>query len=214
MLERDGAEPARKYTFQESSIPGVVRQRLPLAEIDAAQEEVKIKSNSYRHLFSFYTRPTEELVWRCQTLYLTLYGVETGSGDMAVPKLFYFPNSGSGQLKYLRSRVRPRNWTQSSSMDDMSYSAAFAVLQLGREELKELQLKVITAFVAGLDVFAVLPTGYGKNLCYACLPLLFDHLYQLEDLQRSIVIVVTPLAAIIRPGKSSLVSLFYAIIPP
>ena len=38
--------------------------------------------------------------------------------------------------------------------------------------------------------------GYGKSLCYACLPLLFDHLYQLEDSQRSIVIVVTPLTAI------------------
>ena len=85
--------------------------------------------------------------------------------------------------------------------------------QLGWEKLKELQLKVITAFVASQDIFAVLSTGYGKSLCYACLPLLFDHLYQLEDSQRSIVIVVTPspLTAITRPGKSSLVSLFYAI---
>ena len=85
------------------------------------------------------------------------------------------------------------------------------MLQLGWEKLKELQLKVITALVAGQDIFAVLPTGYGNSLCYACLPLLFDHLYQLEDSQRSIVIVVMPLTAIIRPGKSSLVSLFYAI---
>ena len=83
--------------------------------------------------------------------------------------------------------------------------------QLGWEKSKELKLKVITVFVAGQDVFAVLPTGYGKSLCYACLPLLFDHLYQLEDSQRSIVIVVTPLTAITRIGKSSLVSLFYAI---
>ena len=94
-------------------------------------------------------------------------------------------------------------------MDDIRDSAAFAVSQLGWKKLKELQLKVITAFVASQDVFAVIPTGYGKSLCYACLPLLFDHLYQLEDSQRSIVIVVTPLIAII--GKSSLVSLFYAI---
>ena len=35
-----------------------------------------------------------------------------------------------------------------------------------------------------------------------------DHLYQLEDSQRSIVIFVMPLTAI---GKSRLVSLFYAI---
>ena len=144
-----------------------------------------------------------ELVWRSQTLYQTLYRVEKGSGDMAVPKLFYFPNSGSGQLKYLRSRVRPRNWAQCSSMDDIRDSAAFfTVSQLGWEKLKELQLKVITAIVASLDVFAVLPTGYGKSLCYASLPLLFDHLYQLKDSQSSIVIVVTPLTAIMEDQVS------------
>ena len=36
------------------------------------------------------------------------------------------------------------------------------------DSLKELQLKVITSFLAGNDVFAVLPMGYGKSLCYAC----------------------------------------------
>ena len=74
---------------------------------------------------------------------------------MAAPKLFCFPNSGSGQLKYLRSRVRPRNRTQGSRMDDIRDSAAFAESPLGWEMLKELQLKFITAFVAGQDVFAV-----------------------------------------------------------
>ena len=106
------------------------------------------------------------------------------------------------------ARVRPHNWTLGSSMDDMRF-CCFHVSQLGWEKLKELQLNVVTAFVAGQDVFAVLPTGYGKSLCFACLQLLFDHLYQLEDSQGSIVIVVTPLTAIIRPGKSSLVSLFF-----
>ena len=66
-------------------------------------------------------------------------------------------------------------------------------------------MKVITALIAGQDIFVVLLIGYGKGLCYVCLPLLFDHLYQLEDSQRSIVIVVTPLTTIIRPGKSNLV---------
>ena len=31
-------------------------------------------------------------------------------------------------------------------------------------------------FVNGRDVYAALPTGYGKTLCYACLPLIFDEL--------------------------------------
>ena len=81
-------------------------------------------------------------VWRSQTLYQTLYRVEKGSGGMAVPKLFYFPNSGSGQLKYFRTRVHPHNWAQGSNMDDIRDSAAIAVSKLGWEKLKELQLNL------------------------------------------------------------------------
>ena len=62
--------------------------------------------------------------------------------------------------------------------------------------LKSLQLKVILPFFAGKDVFAILPTGYGKSLCYAILQLLFDHLYGLQGDSASIVTVVTPLTAI------------------
>ena len=35
---------------------------------------------------------------------------------------------------------------------------------------------VVEAFVKGRDVFAVLPTGYGKSLCIGCLLLVFDKL--------------------------------------
>ena len=50
------------------------------------------------------------------------------------------------------------------------------IQKLGYLQLKPEQLKVIMEFVNGRDVFAVLPTGYGKTLCYACLPLIFDEL--------------------------------------
>ena len=38
-------------------------------------------------------------------------------------------------------------------------------------EIKNLQLEVVLAIATGQDVFGVLPTGYGKSLCYACLPI-------------------------------------------
>ena len=47
-------------------------------------------------------------------------------------------------------------------------------LSLGYPSLKEEQQKVIVKFVQGEDVFAVLPTGFGKSLCYVCLPGVFD----------------------------------------
>ena len=44
-----------------------------------------------------------------------------------------------------------------------------------------LQRRVIVSFVNGNDVFAILPTGYGKSLCLACLPLVFDILFNPQD---------------------------------
>ena len=55
---------------------------------------------------------------------------------MAVPKLFYFRNSGNGQFNYLmRTRVRPCNWMQDSSMDDIRDATAYCgVTGLGEIE--------------------------------------------------------------------------------
>ena len=43
-------------------------------------------------------------------------------------------------------------------------------------------------FVEGRDVFAILPTGFGKSLCYACLPASFDRMLE-QDQGYSIVVV-------------------------
>ncbi len=49
-----------------------------------------------------------------------------------------------------------------------------AVARLGYDRgMKEEQLEITTKFLSGRDVFAILPTGFGKSLCYAFLPLAF-----------------------------------------
>ena len=40
--------------------------------------------------------------------------------------------------------------------------------------LKEKQYEAIEGFCSGNDVFVSLPTGYGKSLIFAVLPLVFD----------------------------------------
>lgn len=52
-----------------------------------------------------------------------------------------------------------------------------AILEVGASMgfvLKEKQIEAIDSFVKGKDVFVSLPTGYGKSIIYASLPLVFD----------------------------------------
>ena len=62
--------------------------------------------------------------------------------------------------------------------------------------LKEKQREVIAAFVKVNDVFAVLPTGFCKTLFYTCLPMIFDGIR--NDGMKTVIIIVTPLTAIIK----------------
>ena len=61
--------------------------------------------------------------------------------------------------------------------------------------LKEDQLKVVVAFLSDLDVLALLPTSYGKSLCFSCLPYAFE---ELEESSENVVVVVSPLTAIMK----------------
>jgi superfamily II DNA helicase RecQ len=54
--------------------------------------------------------------------------------------------------------------------------------------------------LSGRDVFAALPTGYGKSLCYGCLPLARD---KLLGTQGSVVLVVSPLIALMKDQVQS-----------
>ena len=57
-----------------------------------------------------------------------------------------------------------------------SEAIEYAVLHLGLEALKPKQREAIASYVSGNDTFVVLPTGYGKSVVYAALPMIFDKL--------------------------------------
>ena len=88
---------------------------------------------------------------------------------------------------------------KSMEVRDVEKAASEAAIMLGYSKLKDLQMSVIVSFVLGRDVFGihVLPTGYGKSLCYQCLPLVFDKLNSVSS-GASIVVVLAPLTAIMK----------------
>ena len=82
---------------------------------------------------------------------------------------------------------------------DLSLSYALSCLRLEGLEVKDKQLEAIKAVYDCKDVFLWLPTGYGKSLCYQCLPFLFDHKLKRVDLppkERSVCLVVSPLVSL------------------
>ena len=78
----------------------------------------------------------------------------------------------------------------------LSSAISESVKDLGFGQLKAEQAAAISKFASGKDVFVALPTGYGKSLCYCCLPYVFDRLKSVE--KQSIVVVVSPLVALMK----------------
>ena len=72
--------------------------------------------------------------------------------------------------------------TQTAMAQDKAIDKAvrMATAELGYASLKDKQIQVVTEFTSGRDVFAALPTGYGKSLCYGCLPRVFDKLRSIK----------------------------------
>ena len=88
------------------------------------------------------------------------------------------------------------------SSKDLSVVISDVAASLGYTCLKEEQKMVLRAFVTGNDVFVALPTGYGKSLCYALLPLVFDRMRGLVE-KTSIVMIVSPLIALVKDQSVS-----------
>ena len=84
-------------------------------------------------------------------------------------------------------------------VEDVERACRDCAQTIGYSNLRQQQLDVVTSFVGGNDVFAILPTGFGKSLCYAILPSVFDRLLGTRN---SIVVVITPLTAIINDQVS------------
>ena len=61
----------------------------------------------------------------------------------------------------------------------MSQAVAVAARRFGIDAIKPEQEDVINAFVGGRDTFECMPAGYGKSLCFALLPYVYDHLHGL-----------------------------------
>ena len=93
-------------------------------------------------------------------------------------------------LAYLQMAADP-------SMDQrVLYVATEAIQRLGYYTMKPEQLQVVSGIVSRRDVFAVLPTGFGKSLCYVCPPTVFVLVLPVEG--TSIVFAVAPLTAIMK----------------
>ena len=67
---------------------------------------------------------------------------------------------------------------------------------------KDLQYQCLKALFEGRNVAAVLPTGYGKSAIFQALPFLFKHR---DDLEKPIVLVITPLNSIMMDQCTSLI---------
>ena len=93
--------------------------------------------------------------------------------------------------------VRVKRLKRDFPLHQVNSAILQAVRTLGYDRPTEDQRDAIRSFVEGVDVFVSLPTGSGKSLCYACLPVLFDVLRGDVDQQGSIV-VVSPLSSLMQ----------------
>ena len=116
---------------------------------------------------------------------------------------------------YHRKRYRISSYVIASRGQIEQMAVAFeasllhALKSIGKEglTLKDEQKQVLREVYEGNDVFVWLPTGYGKSLCFECLPFMFDmKLCRRTDTICSVVLVVSPLVSLMVEQVSSLMA--------
>lgn len=65
------------------------------------------------------------------------------------------------------------------------------------DSLKDKQMKIITNFINGRDVVGLLPTGYGKSMCYLIPPLV----------EKKIIFIISPLISLMEDQKEKLINM-------
>ena len=58
----------------------------------------------------------------------------------------------------------------------LNCAISYALRSIGKAsiQLKKEQKEALASVYKGQDTFVWLPTGYGKSICYECLPFLYD----------------------------------------
>ena len=74
-----------------------------------------------------------------------------------------------------------------------------------RIDLREQQAEALRAVYNLHDAFLWLPTGFGKSICYECLPFMFDYKLDHKDTSsRHTVLVISPLISLMMDQVASL----------
>ena len=85
----------------------------------------------------------------------------------------------------------------------LAIASAFQMLHTTYSTLKEEQEEVVAAILEGRDVFAQLPTGFGKTTILALLPSAFDS-FRTKPLRSSLVLCLSPLIALMEDQAKQL----------
>lgn len=58
--------------------------------------------------------------------------------------------------------------------------------------LKEKQIRIIENVLRGTHTVGILPTGYGKSICFQILPLMFEEIYE----KKGVALIFSPLKSL------------------